>query len=47
MSGVAADFSDDEIDLLVRGGVTPLESNAGIVSTAVSYTHLDVYKRQG
>lgn len=32
ISGVAADFSDDEIDLLVRGGVTPLEGNAGIAS---------------
>ena len=32
ISGVAADFSDDEIDLLVRGGVTPLEGNAGTAS---------------
>lgn len=30
--GLEETYSDDEIDLLVRGGVTPLESSAGIVS---------------
>ena len=32
LGGLAADYSDSEIDLLVRGGVTPLESAAGIIS---------------
>lgn len=32
LSGLAADFSDSEIDLLVRGGVTPLECAGGVVS---------------
>ena len=32
LTGLAADYSDSEVDLLVRGGVTPLESTAGIIS---------------
>ena len=32
LGGLAADYGDSEIDLLVRGGVTPLESAAGIIS---------------
>lgn len=32
LGGLAEDYSDNEIDLLVRGGVTPLESVAGVVS---------------
>lgn len=32
LSGTAAAYNDNEIDLLVRGGVTPLESTAGVVS---------------
>ena len=30
--GVAEDYSDNDIDQLVRGGVTPLESQAGVIS---------------
>ena len=32
LGGLAADYGDSEIDLLVRGGVTPLESAAGVIS---------------
>lgn len=32
LSGTAALYSDNEIDQLVRGGVTPLEAAAGVVS---------------
>ena len=32
LGGVAEDYSDNDIDLLVRGGVTPLECVAGTVS---------------
>ncbi len=32
LGGVAEEYSDNDIDLLVRGGVTPLESVAGVVS---------------
>ena len=32
LGGVAEDYSDNDIDLLVRGGVTPLECVGGIVS---------------
>ena len=32
LGGVAEDYSDNDIDLLVRGGVTPLESVAGVIS---------------
>lgn len=32
LGGLAVDYSDNDIDLLVRGGVTPLESVAGVVS---------------
>ena len=32
LGGLAEDYSDNDIDLLVRGGVTPLESAAGIIS---------------
>ena len=32
MGGVSAAYGDNEIDLLVRGGVTPLEAVGGIVS---------------
>ena len=32
LTGLAADYSDNDIDLLVRGGVTPLECVAGVVS---------------
>ncbi len=38
LSGLAAQYSDDEIDLLVRGGVTPLESSAGAVSAVRGIT---------
>ena len=31
LGGVAEDYSDNDIDLLVRGGVTPLESQAGVM----------------
>lgn len=32
LGGLAADYGDNEIDLLVRGGVTPLESIGGVIS---------------
>lgn len=32
LTGVSQDYSDNEIDLLVRGGVTPLEAVGGAVS---------------
>lgn len=32
LTGLAADYSDNDIDLLVRGGVTPLECAGGVVS---------------
>ena len=32
LGGLSAAYSDNDIDLLVRGGVTPLESVAGVVS---------------
>ena len=32
LGGLNADYSDNDIDLLVRGGVTPLESVAGVIS---------------
>ena len=32
LGGLAASYSDNEIDLLVRGGVTPLESVSGIIA---------------
>ena len=32
LSGLAADYGDNDIDLLVRGGVTPLESSGGVIS---------------
>ena len=32
LGGLAASYSDNEIDLLVRGGVTPLESESGIIA---------------
>ncbi|MHA5218972.1 phage tail sheath C-terminal domain-containing protein [Dysosmobacter sp. Phy] len=32
LGGVCEDYSDNDIDLLVRGGVTPLECAAGVVS---------------
>lgn len=32
LSGLASQYGDNDIDLLVRGGVTPLESTAGTVS---------------
>lgn len=32
LSGLAADYSDNDINLLVRGGVTPLESVGGVIS---------------
>ncbi len=32
LGGVAQTYSDNEIDLLVRGGVTPMESVAGVLS---------------
>ncbi len=38
MYGLEKAYSDDEIDLLVRGGVTPLESTAGIVSVVRGIT---------
>lgn len=36
--GLEKTYSDDEIDLLVRGGVTPLESRAGSVSVVRGIT---------
>ena len=32
LTGVSVDYTDSEIDLLVRGGVTPLEAVGGVVS---------------
>ncbi len=32
LTGLTVDYSDNEIDRLVRGGVTPLECSAGVVS---------------
>ena len=32
LGGLVEDYSDNDIDLLVRGGVTPLESVAGVIS---------------
>jgi len=32
LTGVSRDYSDNDIDLLVRGGVTPLEAVGGVVS---------------
>lgn len=32
LGGVSANYSDNDIDLLVRGGVTPLEAVGGVVS---------------
>lgn len=32
LGGLATSYSDNEIDLLVRGGVTPLESESGIIA---------------
>jgi len=32
LGGLAGDYGDNDIDLLVRGGVTPLESVAGVIS---------------
>ena len=32
LGGLQADYSDGDIDLLVRGGVTPLENSGGIIS---------------
>lgn len=32
LTGVSADYTDSEIDVLVRGGVTPLEAVGGVVS---------------
>ena len=32
LGGLSADYTDSDIDLLVRGGVTPLESVGGVIS---------------
>jgi len=32
MGGLSAAYGDNDVDLLVRGGVTPLESSAGVIS---------------
>ena len=32
LGGLTEDYNDNDIDLLVRGGVTPLESAAGVIS---------------
>ena len=32
LGGLSEDYGDNEVDLLVRGGVTPLESVAGVIS---------------
>ena len=32
LEGLTEDYTDDDIDLLVRGGVTPLESVGGVIS---------------
>ena len=38
LAGLEENYSDTQIDLLVRGGVTPLESSAGIVSVVRGIT---------
>ena len=38
LGGAAEDYSDNDIDLLVRGGVTPLESVSGTVSVVRGIT---------
>lgn len=38
LTGLVQTYSDEEIDLLVRGGVTPLESSAGTVSAVRGIT---------
>lgn len=38
LTGLVQEYSDEEIDLLVRGGVTPLESSAGAVSAVRGIT---------
>lgn len=38
LDGLKAQYSDNEIDLLVRGGVTPLESTAGEISVVRGVT---------
>lgn len=38
LGGLAATYGDNDIDLLVRGGVTPLESTAGVVSAVRGIT---------
>lgn len=38
LSGVKTQYSDDEIDLLVRGGITPLEASAGVVTVVRGIT---------
>lgn len=38
LSGLGADYDDDEIDQLVQGGVTPLESVGGSVSVVRAVT---------
>lgn len=32
LSGLSAEYGDNDVDVLVRGGVTPLESVAGVIS---------------
>ena len=38
LGGLSADYSDNDIDLLVRGGVTPLESVGGVISAVRGIT---------
>ncbi len=38
LSGVSQQYGDNDIDLLVQGGVTPLESTAGVVSVVRGVT---------
>ena len=38
LHGLSQQYNDNDIDLLVRGGVTPLESVAGVVSVVRGIT---------
>lgn len=47
LGGVAQTYSDNEVDLLVRGGVTPMESVAGVLSPIRGHHHPDHHRRGG
>ena len=38
VSGLAAAYTDDELDVLIRGGVTPVEQSAGVLSVVRGVT---------